>query len=78
MSIIGKSEIMFFLLNWPYIIFNPFIIGVLEYNFFGIPMVGADICGFFINIQDAEMCTRWLQVGAFYTFTRKLIYLSVY
>ena len=26
-------------------------------------MVGADICGFFINIRDAEMCTRWLQVN---------------
>ena len=46
--------------------------GILEYNFFGIPMVGADICGFFIEIRDVEMCTRWLQVGAFYSFTRKL------
>jgi len=46
------------------------IIGILEYNFFGIPMVGADICGFFIDVRDAEMCTRWLQLGSFYTFTR--------
>lgn len=29
-------------------------------------MVGADICGFFINIRDAEMCTRWLQVNVYY------------
>lgn len=32
-------------------------------------MVGADICGFFIDMRDAEMCTRWLQVGSFYSFT---------
>lgn len=36
-------------------------------------MVGADICGFFIDIRDAEMCTRWLQVGSFYSFTSTLI-----
>ncbi|RNA26970.1 Sucrase, partial [Brachionus plicatilis] len=46
------------------------IIGAIEYNMFGIPMIGADICGFFISVQDAEMCTRWLQLGSFYTFSR--------
>lgn len=46
------------------------IIGLIEYNIFGFPYIGADICGFFIDIQDAEMCTRWLQLGAFYTFSR--------
>ena len=49
------------------------IIGIIEYNIFGIPMVGSDICGFFVEVRDIEMCTRWLQVGSFYTFASKFI-----
>ena len=43
--------------------------GIIEYNIFGFSMIGADICGFFGKVKDAEMCTRWLQLGAFYTFS---------
>ena len=45
--------------DWPWL--KSAIIGAQEFNIFGIPIVGSDVCGFGGNTNE-ELCLRW-QVG---------------
>jgi alpha-glucosidase (family GH31 glycosyl hydrolase) len=49
---------------------NYSIAGIMNFNMFGIPHVGADVCGFFGAERDDKLCAKWAQLATFYPFAR--------
>jgi alpha-glucosidase (family GH31 glycosyl hydrolase) len=35
------------------------VVGIMQMNMFGVPLTGADICGFIGREADAQLCARW-------------------
>ncbi|KAI1475438.1 glycoside hydrolase family 31 protein [Daldinia eschscholtzii] len=52
---------------WAFLFFS--IPQGLSYSLFGIPMFGVDTCGFAEDV-DEELCSRWMQLSAFFPFYR--------
>jgi len=54
--------------DWKYMKLS--IDGIMNMNMFGITHAGADVCGFFGEKMDQEMCARWIQLSTFYPLAR--------
>ena len=43
--------------------------GIFQFQIYGVPMTGDDICGFDLESWD-KLCARWMSLGAFFPFSR--------
>jgi len=53
--------------DWDYLRYS--IAHLFNFNLFGMPFTGADVCGFF-GAKDDDLCARWYQLAVFYPFAR--------
>jgi len=45
--------------SWDYLKYS--IAGIMNFNMFGIPQTGADVCGTYATGSlDEELCARWI------------------
>ena len=54
--------------KWSYLKYS--VSGIMSMNMFGIPHTGADVCGFYGEDIEDEMCARWIQLATFYPLAR--------
>jgi len=53
--------------NWEHL--RMAVLQPIEWNIFGVPYIGSDICGF-NGEPSEELCLRWMQLGAFHSYSR--------
>ena len=53
--------------DWKF--FKTSISDIFNFQLFGIPFVGDDLCGFAGDTTE-QLCSRWMQAGSFYPFMR--------
>ena len=45
------------------------ISSLLNFNLFGIPFVGSDVCGFYGNFQE-DLCCKWIRTNSLFPLFR--------
>jgi len=43
----------------------------MNFNMFGIPLTGSDICGYYGTSVNEELCGRWFQLAKFSPLARQ-------